>query len=37
MLTNVKKALINRDSADRMRKNSPLKLSSDYIVIDSSF
>ena len=36
-ITNVKKALINRDSADKKRKISPLKLSSDHIVIDSSF
>ena len=36
-ITNVKKGLINRDSADKMRKNSPLKLLSDHTVIDSSF
>ena len=36
-ITNVKKSLINRDSADRMRKNSPLRLLPNHIVIDSSF
>ena len=36
-ITNVKKGLVDRDSADRKRKNSPLKLLSDHKVIDSSF
>jgi len=36
-IKHVKKSLTNRDSADRMRKNSPLRLFSDHIVIDSSF
>ena len=36
-MRNVKKSLINRDSADKMRKNSPLRLLPNHIVIDSSF
>ena len=36
-IADVKKALINRDSADKIRKHSPLKLLSDHTLIDSSF
>ena len=36
-IADVKKGLINRDSADKIRKHSPLKLLSDHTVIDSSF